>query len=272
MSDTAGSRNGGAIDQLLLEAGMGDDGQLRDALADLRSLAAEAPAPSAEIAALMAGSSRAATLAETTVLPTAGPTAGATVEDGAAHAGAGQHWAAPKTAGQPADELAARRKAKRRITLTTLSVAASLAAGGAVAAASDQGFRDSFTQLNHAVTTFVTGSGLTPAGNTGGQPPAPGPVAPRPSATSSPDSVPAAPAPASAPAVVAPSSIPARPGNAPTHGAPAEKPAETPARPSLPTDVPAEVKKGLEQGSPKLPVPVPTEIPLPGKVPDVPLK
>ena len=269
MSDTAGSRNGGAIDKLLLEAGMGGDGQLRDALADLRSLAAEAPAPSAEIAALMAGSSRAAAAAETTVIPIAGqadprvlPTAGA---------GAGQHRAAPKTAAQPADELA-RRKAKRRITLTTLSVAASLAAGGAVAAASDQGFRDSFTQLNHAVTSFVTGSGVTPAGNTGGQAPAPMPVASRPSATSSPDSVPAAPAPASAPAVVAPSSVPARPGNAPTHGVPAEKPAETPARPSLPTDVPAEVKKGLEQGSPKLPVPVPTEIPLPGKVPDVPLK
>ncbi|TQJ59392.1 hypothetical protein FBY30_1641 [Arthrobacter sp. SLBN-83] len=245
MSDTAGSRNGGAIDQLLLEAGMGDDGQLRDALADLRSLAAEAPAPSAEIAALMAGSPRAAAAADTTVLP---------------------------TAAQPADELAARRKAKRRITLTTLSVAASLAAGGAVAAASDQGFRDSFTQLNHAVTTFVTGSGVMPAGNTGGEAPAPKPVAPGPSATSSPDSVPAAPAPASAPAVVAPSSIPARPGNTPTHGAPAETPTGAPARPSLPTDVPGDVKKGLEQGSPKLPVPVPTEIPLPGKVPDVPLK
>ncbi|MDP9986878.1 hypothetical protein LFT44_18395 [Arthrobacter sp. FW306-05-C] len=245
MSDTAGSRNHGAVDQLLLEAGMGDDGQLRDALADLRSLAAEAPAPSAEIAALMAGSSHAATPADTTVLP---------------------------IADRPGDELAARRKAKRRITLTTLSVAASLAAGGAVAAASDQGFRESFSQLNHAVTTFVSGSGATPEGSTGGQVPAPGPAASRPSATSSPDSVPAATAPASAPAAAAPSSIPARPGNTPTHGAPAQKPAEVPAQPSLPADVHGDVKKGLEQGNPKLPVPVPTEIPLPGKVPDVPLK
>lgn len=245
MSDNAGSRNHGAVDQLLLEAGIGDDGQLRDALANLRSLAAEAPAPSAEIAALMAGSSSPAAAADTAVLP---------------------------VAHQPVNELAARRKAKRRITLTTLSVAASLAAGGAVAAASDQGFRESFTQLNHAVTSFMTGSGVTPAGNTGGQPSAPKPVPSRPSATTSPDSVPAAPAPASAPATGAPSSIPARSGNAPAHGEPAQKPAEVPAQPSLPADVPGDVRKGLEQGGPKLPVPVPSEIPLPGKVPEVSLK
>ena len=244
MSDTAGSCNGGAIDQLLLEAGMGDDGQLRDALADLRSLAAEAPAPSAEIAALMAGSPRAAAAADTTVLP---------------------------TAAQPADELAARRKAKRRITLTTLSVAASLAAGGAVAAASDQGFRDSFAQLNHAVTAFVTGSAATPGGNTGGQAPAPQPGTTRPPATSSADAVPHASAPASAPSAVAPSEVPARPDNVPTHGAAAQKPAEASTGPSLPANVQEDVRKGLEQ-SPKLPVPVPTEIPLPGKSPGIALK
>ncbi|WP_457946786.1 hypothetical protein ACTAQI_14530 [Pseudarthrobacter sp. alpha12b] len=248
MSDTAGSRNDGAVDQLLLEAGVDDDGQLRHALLNLRALAAEAPAPSAEIAALMAGPSAAAT----TPLPAVEP--------------------APGTApGRPADELAARRKAKRRITLTTLSVAASLAAGGAVAAASDQGFRDSITQLHHAVASFVTGSTVAPAGNGTKQVPVPVPAAPRPSATSSADAVPAAPAPASAPAAVAPSSVPARQGNTPTHGAPSQKHVEVPAEPALPTGVPGEVRKGLEQG-PKLPVPLPTEVPLPGKAPDVPLK
>jgi len=252
MSDTAGSRNAGAVDQLLLEAGMDGDGQLRDALLDLRALAAETPAPSAELAALMAGSAEAATA----VLPAVEPRPAADLP------------------GTPlADELAARRKARRR---TTLSVAASLAAGGAVAAASDQGFRDSFTQLNHAITTFVTGSGASPAGTTGGPAPAPKPAAPQPAATSSADAVPPASAPAPAPAApapaaAAPSSIPARAGNTPTHGGPQQKPAEVPAAPSLPTGVAEDVRKGLEQ-APKLPVPVPTEVPLPGKAQDVPLK
>src|SRR4051794_34393222 len=176
MSDTAGSRNHGAVDQLLLEAGMDDDGQLRHALVNLRALAAQAPEPSADIAALMAGAS-AAGPAVTTVLPAAETTATSVLPPG-----------------QPADELAARRKAKRRITLTTLSVAASLAAGGAVAAASDQGFRESFAQLNHAVTSFVAGSAGAPTGHDTGQVPAPLPTAARPSAPTSPDSVPVAPA------------------------------------------------------------------------------
>ncbi|MEO5312578.1 hypothetical protein PV772_00470 [Pseudarthrobacter sp. CC12] len=250
MSDTAGSRNDGAVDQLLLEAGMGGDGQLRDALLHLRALAAEDPAPSADIAALMAGPSA----ATTTVLPVAAPAT-----------------TALPAAGQPADQLAARRRAKRRITLTTLSVAASLAAGGAVAAASDQGFRDSISQLNHAVTSFVAGSTAAPAGNDGKQLPVPAPAAPRPSATSSADAVPPAPAPASAPAAAAPSSVPTRQGSMPAHGTPSQKPAEVPASPALPTEVPGDVRKGLEQG-PKVPVPLPTDIPLPGKAADVPLK
>ena len=257
MSDTAGSRAEGAVDRLLLEAGMGGDGQLRDALLDLRALAADAPAPSAEIAALMAGPHGAATPgagAPTTALPAVASTVTSAV---------------PAT--RPADELAARRKAKRRITLTTLSVAASLAAGGAVAAASDQGFRDSFAQLNHAVTAFVTGSAATPGGNTGGQAPAPQPGTTRPPATSSADAVPHASAPASAPSAVAPSEVPARPDNVPTHGAAAQKPAEASTGPSLPANVQEDVRKGLEQ-SPKLPVPVPTEIPLPGKSPGIALK
>ncbi|MDE8587227.1 hypothetical protein [Arthrobacter sp. NQ4] len=279
MSDTAGSRNQGAVDQLLLEAGMDDDGQLRDALLNLRALAAEAPAPSAEIAALMAGTPTAATTvlpvgvpAATTMLPTTGATAeGGAAQPRAAQFSAAQPSPAQPSAAKPADELAARRRAKRRITLTTLSVAASLAAGGAVAAASDQGFRDSISQLNQAVTSFVTGSAAAPAGNDTTQAPVPVPAGPRPSATSSADAVPPAPAPASAPAAAAPSGVPARQGNTPTHGTATQKPAQVPAEPALPTDVSGDVRKGLEQG-PKLPVPLPTEIPLPGKTPDVSLK
>ena len=54
MSNTAGSRSEGFVDQLLLEAGMDDDAALRPALLQLRELAADAPAPSAAILALMA--------------------------------------------------------------------------------------------------------------------------------------------------------------------------------------------------------------------------
>ena len=54
MSDTAGTRSDAFVDQLLLEAGMDDDGRLRPALVELRALAETAPEPSAAIAALMA--------------------------------------------------------------------------------------------------------------------------------------------------------------------------------------------------------------------------
>jgi hypothetical protein len=70
---------------------------------------------------------------------------------------------------------------------------------------------------------------------------------------------------------VAPSNVPATAGTTPSNGAAARKPAAVPAQPSLPADVPGEIGKGLEQ-EPKPPVPVPTEIPLPGNVPDVPLR
>ena len=261
MSDTGASRHDAAVDQLLLEAGMNDDAQLRHALLDLRALAVAAPEPSADIAALMAGAS-AAGPAATAVLPAALPTETPALPT--------ETRALP--AARPADELAARRRAKRRITLTTLSVAASLAAGGAVAAASDQGIRDSFTQLNHAVTAFVTGSSGNSFhdGSTPGQP-APQPAAPTPTAATSPDAAPAATATAPAPAAVAPSNVPATAGTTPSNGAAARKPAAVPAQPSLPADVPGEIGKGLEQ-EPKPPVPVPTEIPLPGNVPDVPLR
>jgi hypothetical protein len=151
MSDTAGTRSDAFVDQLLLEAGMDDDGRLRPTLVELRALADTAPEPSAAIAALMAPAG------------TAGPAAPAP--------------AAPEESPR-VDELAARRKVKRRIALTTLSVAVSLSAGGAVAAASDQGIRESLTQLNHTITAFVTGAAPSPAGHQAELPAAPLPTAP----------------------------------------------------------------------------------------------
>ncbi|MFM9275994.1 hypothetical protein, partial [Pseudarthrobacter sp. NKDBFgelt] len=161
MSDTAGTRSDAFVDQLLLEAGMDDDGRLRPALVELRALADTAPEPSAAIAALMAPAGAAA------------PAAAAAAAPGAAAPGPAALEEATRV-----DELAARRRAKRRIALTTLSVAVSLSAGGAVAAASDQGIRESLTQLNHTITFFVTGAAPSPAGHQTEQPAAPLPTAP----------------------------------------------------------------------------------------------
>lgn len=143
MSDTAGfrthgSRDGASVDQLLQEAGMDDDGTLRPMLLNLQALAAERPAPSDAVAALMVP----ATMVPATLVPATLMSAGALPV--------------------PTDELAARRRAKRRVALTTLSVAVSLAAGGAVAVASDQGLRDSIGHVNQAVSSFVAAVGGRP--------------------------------------------------------------------------------------------------------------
>ncbi|TLM83073.1 hypothetical protein [Pseudarthrobacter sp. NamE5] len=245
MSDTAGSRSEGFVDQLLLEAGLEDDNQLRPALQELRALAAGAPEPSAAVAALMAPAPAAAVLDEVPQ-PEKGPQ-----RDGV----------------QPRDELAARRRTKRRIALTTLSVAVSLGAGGAVAAASDQGVRDSFNQLNQVITSFVTGSGTAPASHQPEEPAAPLQQTP-----ASPATVPAlpVPAPADKPAVVPPAEAPAGTEAPGTETAGPGKPAEDPAAEPVPATVPEHLTDGLGQ-RPPVPVPGPSDLPLPGTLPAVPL-
>jgi hypothetical protein len=245
MSDTAGSRAGGAVDQLLLEADLGGDSQLRPVLLELQALGAAAPEPSAELLALMAG----APVAETPQAPAVA--------------------AAP---GAPVDELAARRRARRRTILTTLSVAVSLGAGGAVAAASDQGIRESFTQLNHAVTSFITGSAGVPADDQAAQPAPPVPAAPAvtaPAATPSADpaSIPPHPA-AGHPAVEPPSDSPAATAPSVQRTSPGQ-PGEVPASETLPGAVPGQIADGLGK-QPE--VPLPSQVPLPGTLPAVPLR
>lgn len=246
---------------------MDDDGRLRPALLELRALADTAPEPSAEIAALMAPAGAAA------------PAAAAAAAPGAAAAAAGA--AAGPAAAQEAprvDELAARRGAKRRIALTTLSVAVSLGAGGAVAAASDQGIRDSLTQLNHTITSFVTGSGASPAGQQGEQPAAPLPTAPAgtapagtaPAATApgGPASVPGDLAEATHPSAAPPSDGAVAPGTPAGQPASPGKPGDVPASGVVPENVPGHVADGLDK-APE--VPVPSQVPLPGNLPSVPL-
>ncbi|MFJ6157169.1 hypothetical protein ACIQF8_09145 [Pseudarthrobacter sp. NPDC092184] len=259
MSDTAGTRSDAFVDQLLLEAGMDDDGRLRPALLELRALADTAPEPSAAIAALMAPAGAAG--------PAASDAAPAAPEE------------SPRV-----DELAARRKVKRRIALTTLSVAVSLSAGGAVAAASDQGIRESLTQLNHTITAFVTGAAPSPAGHQTGQPAAPLPSAP--AGTAPAGTAPAGTAPAgAAPSGTAPggsASVPGDPAEArqpaaapPSDGAVAPgTPAGQPDSPGKSAEVPAPgaVPGHVADGLGKPPeVPVPSEVPLPGNLPSVPL-
>ncbi|AUZ36158.1 hypothetical protein C3B78_18045 [Arthrobacter sp. PGP41] len=239
MSDTAASRSDSFVNQLLLEAGMDDDARLRPALLELRALADATPAPSAAVAALMMPAVAAA------------PQPAATLDD------------VPR-----ADELAARRRAKRRVALTTLSVALSLSAGGAVAAASDQGIRESFTQLGHSITSFMTGSGGAPAGNQADEPAAPLPANPAGPATApavpapGPDPVPAGGLPA------VPSDGPGVPETAPGQASPGNA-ADLPASGTLPAAVPDDLAEGL--GRPPVPVPGPSDITLPGTLPTVPV-
>ena len=245
MSDTAGSRDG-SVDQLLLEADLDGDTQLRPVLLELQALASDVPKPSAELLALMAGDN--------------------------AGLGADPEVADDAIAAAPADELAARRRAKRRVTLTALSVAVSLSAGGAVAAASDQSIRDSFTQLNQAVTSFITGSGGAPADHQAEQPAAPLPnttagTAPAGTAPVGPTSIPADPAAATQP-TAPPSDGPVAPETATSQPTSPGKPGEVPASETLPGAVPEHIANGLGK-SPE--VPVPSQVPLPGTLPAVPL-
>ncbi|MDQ0632209.1 hypothetical protein QFZ40_000118 [Arthrobacter pascens] len=249
MSDNAGSRNALTVDQLLREAELEADGVLRPALLELQALAAERPQPSAAVAALMVPATR--RLEAVPSLPTAH-------QPDTAALPAPRH-AAP-AAGAAGDELAARRRAKRRITLTTLSVAVSLAAGGAVAVASDQGIRDS---VNHAVTSFVSTVG---GGQAKAPAKAPAPVTERPG---SPSTVPAP----TAPAVPAPAA-----SETDSHGTkgPQKHPSPTPSGgvplPELP--VPESITPGAPgggplhgEGQPSLPVPETPQVPLPNHVP-----
>lgn len=248
MSDTAGSRNGGTVDQLLLESELDDDGGLRPVLLELRALAGDQPEPSAAVAALMSPA-----------LMSPAPLSPAPRQQGAAGPAS---QPAPAAAGAVTDELAARRRAKRRITLTSLSVAVSLAAGGAVAVASDQGIRDSIGQLNHAVTSFVSTGNGAPA-NTPAETPVPVPDAPEGSG-----SVPAP----TAPVLPEPTATTTVPG---TTQQPQDLPA--PAFPAVPLPelpVPDHVAPGIPgipatgEGHPPVPpLPATPPVPVPGVQP-----
>jgi hypothetical protein len=254
MSDIAGSSGDGTVDGLLRDAGLDDDVVLRSALQDLRGLAAGQPEASAAVAALMVPAAT-RNLASVPAMA-AGPDAITQTQPIAAPA-----VATPRAT----DELAARRRAKRRITLTTLSVAVSLAAGGAVAVASDRGLRDSIGHVNQAVSSFVAtvGRGSTPAPQETPVPLPAQPVSPAtlPAVPSVTQPVPAAPGSNSS---QAPAESPGKPSPAPAAPLP-ELPVPQNLMPDLP-EVPDRLPNGQGQ-PPALPLPSTPPVPLPGGQP-----
>lgn len=231
MNNTGQTGSERFVDQLLLESGIDDDGDLRPALAQLRALARTMPEPSAEVAALMAGG--------TLGTPVAGPV----------------------------DELGARRRLKRRLALTSLSVAATLAAGGAAAVASDQQLRESLDHLNQAVFSLITGPAGGPPEKQRQQPAVPV----QPATPAGPATIPAAPAPDKASAEVQQPDDPIGAGATPGGPAPTGNAGKAPARETLPRVAPRSVAPGLG-GAPAVPVPRPSELPLTGGVPTLPVR
>lgn len=202
MSDTSASRNKQIVDELLAEAGLEGAGDLRPVLLELRGLAGGRPHPSAQVEALMASTVRGYIPANSPA-PASADASCAAVAAAPAHDSPGSAVHEPALDGpavhepavdqpsgdqpfvdEPVDELAARRRSKRRLPLTAFSVAVALAAGGAAAAASDEGVRHTLGNVHHAVTFFVgtltTGTGGhsadQPATGPGGTPDAPSPT------------------------------------------------------------------------------------------------
>ncbi|BCW50652.1 hypothetical protein [Arthrobacter sp. StoSoilB13] len=159
----AGRRTGGAggytgeqaIDRLLADSGFDDARDIRAELLELRSLASTAPPPSAAVRALMIGDRAAGgtgTTAEVASATAGAPTAVLTSVEGS-------------TDLTSLDELAARRRRKRRTAIAGLAVAVSLAGGATAAAASEGGIPGAFQHLGSTIGSVV--SQLTPGSGNG---------------------------------------------------------------------------------------------------------
>lgn len=220
-----------AIDQLLAGSGHEGDAALRTELLELRALASTAPLPSDAVRALMSGGHAAVTRQLTTAdgpsawsgAPTAVP---ATVD--------------PSQVPVRVDELAARRRKKRRTAIAGLAVAVSLAGGATAAAASEGGIPGAFEHLGAAIGSVA--SQLAPGSGHAPQQGAPGGSSPQPPLEE------AQPTPAQSQPVPAPeSSAPGVPAGVPQPGG--TVPSQTPKAPQR--DVPG---KGAIPTPPVVPV------------------
>ncbi|PRB40737.1 hypothetical protein CQ020_14945 [Arthrobacter sp. MYb23] len=238
-----GRRDQQAIDHLLADSGLSGDDALRTELLELRSLASTAPLPSDAVRALMVSSPVAVTqpiTATQQITTTEGPSA----SSGAPTAVLAT--AAPEPA--PVDELAARRRQKRRTAIAGLAVAVSLAGGATAAAASEGGLPGAFQHLGAAIGSVV--SQLNPGSGSAPQPDAP--------AGTTPEPVPVPEAPQQAPATVQPQPAPAVPGS-PAVADPQPQPGVEPSQRTPKTPTPKEPGKGVIPTPPALPV-TPPEI------------
>ncbi|MDI2035478.1 hypothetical protein [Paenarthrobacter nitroguajacolicus] len=257
MSENTAPRRGNdqqVVDSLLADAGLEGNSDLRTELLELRSLANTAPMPSDAVRALMAGGPA------TTVLQLA------PAEEPADEPARGVHDA-------PIDELAARRRRKRRTAIAGLAVAVSLAGGATAAAASEGGLPGAFQHLGAAIGSVVSqlapGTGNAPQPNVpGGSTPGQGPA----QQESQPAVVPGQPAPTpaapTAPAGTAQTDPHATPGGnqsqapkGPAHTEPGK--GVIPAAPSLPVTPPDIDPSKLDPSKlepSNIPVPVPSQL------------
>lgn len=251
-----------AIDHLLADSGFSGDAELRTELLGLRSLASTAPVPSDAVRALMV-SSPAAITQQMTATPQVTVTQQITTADGPA-ALSGSPTAVLATVGAetgpetvpesgresvPVDELAARRRKKRRTAIAGLAVAVSLAGGATAAVAAEGGLPGAFQHLGAAIGSVV--SQLNPGSG------APRPDAP---AGTTPEPLPVQEEPQQAPATVQPQPMPAVPGS-PAVPAPQPEPGGAPPHDPNTPKVPShkEPGNGVIPSPPVLPV-TPPEI------------
>lgn len=260
-----------AIDHLLADSGLADDAELRTELLELRSLAGTAPLPSEAVRALMVSSPAASTQQITAVQQITATQQMTTADVSSASSGAPTAvlaTVAPDHA--PVDELAARRRKKRRTTIAGLAVAVSLAGGATAAVAAEGGLPGAFQHLGAAIGSVV--SQLSPGSGRDPQPDAPAGTTPgplpvredpqQPPVPAEPQPTPAAPG---NPAVPAPQP---EPGGASPHTP--KKPAQKdpgngviptpPALPVTPPDIDPSKIDPSKLGPSGVPVPVPTQL------------
>ena len=241
MTGTRDPQQDGSIQAMLRDSGLEASTELRSSLEELRTLAPDrAPAPRADLAALLDAGARVTGAPTTAVLPAVPVTA--------AESAAGEPLPAGVTG------LAGRRSRKRRLAMVGGVVVGAMALGAGAVAASSEDFR---LGVGHAVGVIFQPSGRTSA-------PAPEPAKP------SPADIPAAPVPATAPApatsgppAVATPGEPAPPATPPAvgRGRVLPAPGQRPVDPEVPP-VPGFPSQG--QGLPPLPV-VPVTPTVPGQ-------
>lgn len=265
-----GRRDQQAIDHLLADSGLSGDAALRTELLELRSLAGTAPLPSDAVRALMVSSPAATERLAVTEQPSTAE--GPFASSGAPTAVLATVAPEPQPGFAPVDELAARRRKKRRAAIAGLAVAVSLAGGATAAVASEGGLPGAFQHLGAAIGSVV--SQLNPGSGSAPQPDAPAGTTPE-------QQVPAPDVPQQGPATVQPQPAPAAPvspvvpepepqpggepsqrtPNAPSHQEPGNGVIPTPpVLPVTPPEIDPSTIDPSKLGPSGVPVPVPSQL------------